>query len=60
LVEHAHLAEEVARRHQPDHRLAVVDRVGDGDSDATAQHDVQRVRFVALAEQHVAANEVVL
>ena len=48
------------RLHQRDDALAPVDRVGDGDRQPTAQHEIQRVRRVALVEEHVAADQVVL
>jgi 2-C-methyl-D-erythritol 4-phosphate cytidylyltransferase len=60
MVEHRHLAEQIARGHQPDHRLAVVDRVGDRDRDATGQHDVEGIGLVALVEQDVAAHQLSL
>lgn len=56
-VEHAHLAEEITGRHQTDHRLAIVDRVGDRNRNPARQQDVKRVRRIALTEQHVTADE---
>ena len=41
-------------------RNPVIDRVRDGDREATAQHEVQRRRLVAFVEQHVAADQVTL
>jgi hypothetical protein len=60
VVEHRHLAEQVARLHQRHHRLAVVDRVGDRDGEPTAGDDVERVGRVALFEQHVATDQLPL
>ena len=60
LVEHRHLAEQIAGLHQRHHGLAVVDRVGDRDGEPAADHDVERVGGVALAEQDVATDQVPL
>lgn len=59
-IEHAHLAEQVAGFHQGDDGLAMIDRVGDGDRQAAAQDEMQRLGDVAFVEQHIAADQMLL
>src|SRR4051794_645783 len=59
-VEHRHLAEQIPRLHQRDHCLAMVDGIGDGDGEPAAQDEVQRVGDVALVEQDVPSDQVLL
>lgn len=56
-IQHRHLAEQVATVHQRHHGFAVVDGVGDRDRDTAADDEVERIRDIAFAEQHVAADE---
>ena len=58
IVEQAELAEQVTLLHQGDHTLAAVDRIAQGDRQATRCHHVQGIGRITLVEQHVATDEV--
>ena len=55
-IEEPHLAEEITGLHKGHHRLASIDRfVGDGDS--PRNHDVEGIRLLVFAEEHVATTQ---